>query len=416
MQYKFVLRAMVAILAVLVLGSIHASAKTPFDKMSLWTEGTQLRGANIWQRRVYPELDGTEFLGEGPFGPPYTQADFDRLATLGANYINLSIEGLYSQTPPYRLDPQAETHLDKLLEMAGKADLFAVISFRTGPGRSDFTFYRDGAGVWFDPKYLIEWVWEEQEAQDGWVEMWRYTAERYRDNPIVAGYDLMVEPNSSDVVFGLYDPEQFYARYADTPYDWNPLAARITAAIREVDSDTPILIGGNGWGLANWLAYTQLVDDDRAIYTAHQYEPHIYTHQEPDDLSRTYPGMFDIDYDGVDDTFDMAWLEAYLYETIGAFQEEHRVPVAVNEYGLTRWTPNAAAFMDDQMAIFEALGVNYAVWAFHPSWELHQELNDAFDFLHGADPNNHTNVENELSAVIQDYWRLNTIRPSGVVN
>ena len=41
-----------------------------FDKWALWTNGTQLRGANIYQRRVYPELDGPEFMGSGPVGPP----------------------------------------------------------------------------------------------------------------------------------------------------------------------------------------------------------------------------------------------------------------------------------------------------------------------------------------------------------
>ena len=50
------------------------------DKWSLWTSGTQLRGANTWQRIMVPELDGNEFLGNGYIGPPYTQGDFDKLA------------------------------------------------------------------------------------------------------------------------------------------------------------------------------------------------------------------------------------------------------------------------------------------------------------------------------------------------
>jgi len=35
------------------------------DKWTLWTVSTQLRGANIYQRRVYPDLDGDEFRGLG---------------------------------------------------------------------------------------------------------------------------------------------------------------------------------------------------------------------------------------------------------------------------------------------------------------------------------------------------------------
>ncbi len=188
------------------------------DKWSLWTNGTQLRGANIWQRIRIPDLDG-DLLGEDYIGPPYAQSDFDRLAAAGANYVNLSIPGLFSERPPYVLDEGAQANLDALLEMAGRAGLFAVISFRTGPGRSDFTFYRDGAGDWFDPSLLIETVWTEQAAQDAWVEMWRTTAERYRGHPIVVGYDLMVEPNADEVMLDLYDPAAFYPRYAGTLYD-----------------------------------------------------------------------------------------------------------------------------------------------------------------------------------------------------
>lgn len=41
---------------------------------------------------------------------------------------------------------------------------------------SDFTFYREGAGDWFDESLLIESVWTDPETQDAWVEMWRHTA------------------------------------------------------------------------------------------------------------------------------------------------------------------------------------------------------------------------------------------------
>ncbi|MBM3122939.1 MAG: glycoside hydrolase family 5 protein, partial [Chloroflexi bacterium] len=169
------------------------------DKWSLWTHGTQLRGANLWQRIVVPEVDGPDFLGSGYIGPPVEPSDLEALAALGANVINLSHPGLFTERLPYVVDEQAQANLDRLIDMAAQADLFVVITFRTGPGRSDFTFYRDGAGDWFDEDLLIETVWTEAEAQDAWAEMWRYTAERYRDNPVVVGYDLMCEPNGEGI-------------------------------------------------------------------------------------------------------------------------------------------------------------------------------------------------------------------------
>jgi len=115
-------------------------------------------------------------MGPGPIGPPYVQGDFDRLAAMGANYVNVSHPGLFTEAPPYVLDEAV-----------------------TGPGRSEFTFFWDEAGDWFDASYLNDSVWQDQAAQDGWVAMWHYTADRYRHNPIVVGYDLMVEPNSNEV-------------------------------------------------------------------------------------------------------------------------------------------------------------------------------------------------------------------------
>jgi hypothetical protein len=386
---------------------------TAADKWWLWANGTQLRGANIWQRIVVPELDGPEFLGSAYIGPPYTQADFDKLAALGANYVNLSHPGLFTESPPYVLDEQVQANLDRLVEMAAQADLFVVITFRTGPGRSDFTFYRDGAGDWFDPDLLIERVWSDQEAQDAWVEMWRYTAERYRDNPVVVGYDLMCEPNSNDVALGSYEPEEFYPQYADSVYDWNQFYPRMVAGIREVDRDMPILVNAMSWGAVRWLLYLKPIDDPRIVYTAHQYEPQSqYTHQEPPPAVNTYPGNFDLDWDGEPDPFDRAWLEDLLSIPAG-FQQKYGVPVAVNEFGVLRWVPNAANFMHDEMDIFERLGINHALWIWDPDWPPWTDSANGFNFRAGPDPENAASMKNALQDVILEFWARNTVRPSG---
>jgi hypothetical protein len=382
------------------------------DKWALWINGTQLRGANIHQRHVYPELDGLEFMGPGPLGTPYTQEDFNRLAALGANYVNISHPGLFTEKPPYTLDQEAQDNLDNLLDMIAQADMFAVISFRTGPGRAEFSVCcLEEVGDWFDESYLNDSVWQDQATQDAWAEMWRYTAERYRGNPIVVGYDLMVEPNSNEVWLDLWDQEEFYANYGGTLYDWNQLYPRITAAIREVDSNTPILIGGMGYSAIAWLPYMQPTEDPRTVYAVHQYAPSQYTHQWRDSIEVAYPVAFDTDWDGVDDQFDRAWLDDLL-STIDDFATTFGAPVAVNEFGVIRWVPGGAAFMDDQMDLFEERGINHALWEWSSSWEPHAE-NDAFNFRHGPEPDHHTDMaSSDLMDVIVRYWGRNTIRPS----
>jgi hypothetical protein len=381
-------------------------------KWDLWVNGTQLRGANIWQRIVIPSLDGPEFLGADYIGPPYTQEDFNHLAALGANYVNISGPGLFTETPPYQLDLEVQNHLDHLLNMIQEADMFAVITFRTGPGRSDFTFYREGAGDWFDPSLLREWVWEDQEAQDAWIDMWRYTASRYADHPIVVGYDLMCEPHPGGIR-GIWEPVEFFEQYKNSTLNWNLLYPKITLAIREVDSETPILIGGMGWSSLRWLPYIEPTGDPRTIYTFHQYEPQTqYTHQDNSFRKNGYPGKFDLDWDGVPDDFDQEWLEGYIQLSLTP-RDEWKTPLAVNEYGLVRWVPGGAQFLDDQLALFEEYGYNHAIWMWDPAWKLWTDEVNAMNYRFGTNPRNKSeDLPNPLMDVVIKYWSLNRIRPS----
>ncbi|MCD4749275.1 MAG: cellulase family glycosylhydrolase [Thermoanaerobaculales bacterium] len=384
------------------------------DPWLLWGGQTTLRGANIFQRRVYLELDGTNFMGSGAVGPPYSQADFDRLAAMGANYVNISHPGLFSEKPPYQLAVEMQSNLDQLLTMAAVADLFSVISFRTGPGRSEFTFYWGEDDDWFDASYYNDEVWREQAAQDAWVAMWRHTAARYKDNPVVVGYDLMVEPNSNEVWFDEWDPEEFYSSYGGTLYDWNQLYPRIISGIRDVDTRTPIIAGCMAYSAVEWLPFMVPTTDERTVYSVHQYAPFAYTHQDESE-NNTYPGVFDLDWDGQPDTFDVTWLTE-LHQTVDDFVTTHSVRVAANEFGVQRWAPDGARFMSDQMQQFEDRDMNYALWAWEPSWAPWAEEVHAFNFRFGPDPQNVTDVaSSDLLDAIQNKWSRNTIRPSTFV-
>ncbi|GAB4475832.1 MAG: hypothetical protein Kow0088_13160 [Anaerolineales bacterium] len=379
-------------------------------KWDLWSRGTQLRGANIWQRVRVPSLD-QDYLGDGYIGPPYSQADFDRLAQLGANYVNLSLPGLFTITPPYQVDEEAVRHLDQILEQVAQADLFAVISFRSGPGRSDFTFYRDGAGVWYPAELLIETVWSDTTAQAAWADMWRYTAQRYRNHPNVVGYTLMVEPNADEVALDLYDPQAFYPRYANTTYDWNRFFPPIIQAIREVDANTPILLSGMGWASVLWLPYLQPVGDPRTVFVVDQYAPFPYTHQQPGQ-NYPYPGSFDLNWDGQPDRFDWNWMESY-FTRLDDFQARYAAPQAVNEFGVVRWAPQAASFLSDQIEYFERRGMNHAIWVWDSSWEAWQTWGSkGMNYLYGPQPDNYQEVPNEILSLLQAVWSRNRVHPS----
>lgn len=388
-------------------------------KFSIWKGETKLRGANIWQSRNYVEIHGEGTLGYSAVGPTFKQSDFDNLSASGANYVNISHPGLYTEKPPFILDRDIQENLDNLLDMIARADMFAVITFRTGPGRSEFWSVfgedttADPEGGWFDPSYYNHAVWTEQAAQDGWVEMWSYAADRYKDNNIVVGYDLMCEPNAEDMLLQISDPAEFYPAYAYTLYDWNRFYPGIVSAIREKDTNTPILVQPMGYGSVAWLPYLEKTEDTKTVYTVHQYEPFIYTHQSATSSVYTYPGIYDVNYDNNPENIDRSWLEQLLL-TLDQFSPDHIIPVAVNEFGLQRWEPGADKFMSDMMELMEKYSVNHALWEWASSWEAFA-WNDAFNFRHGSDPLNQSDVTTSaLIETIKKNWSKNTLRPSNV--
>jgi hypothetical protein len=386
-------------------------------KIDLWRGGARLRGANIWQAHVdHSVYEGV--YGSSPVGPPFTQEDFNRLSALGANYVNISHPGLFSEDPPYGLDEDAQANLDRLLEMIANADMFAVIAFRTGPGRAEFTFNYgesleeagDEVG-WFHRSDYNDRVWQDREAQAAWARMWRHTAERYRENPVVAGYELMVEPNANEVLYDQWDAESYYREHAGEVSDWNNIYPTMVQAIREVDDRTPILVSPMSYSSLSWLSELTLSTDPLVIYSVHQYEPLDYTHQEPP-LDIRYPGTMDLDGDGEEDSFDTAFITETIYGGMRRFQEEDGMTLAVTETGLIRYEPGAERFMSDQLAQFDRLGVGTAVWEWSPAF-LDGYYNDDFNLLHGADPQNHDRVEeSDCLDVLRRYWSQNRDRPS----
>jgi hypothetical protein len=287
--------------------------------------------------------------------------------------------------------------------MIANADMFAVIGFRTGPGRNELNFYYD-----MYPDAQLADIWEDAEAQDGWVAMWRYAAERYRDDPIVVGYYLMVEPNGDEMSAVVWDPAEFYPEFEGALCDWNALHPRITEAIREVDEHTPILIDAMGWSSIPWLQIQRPNGDPRAVYTFHQYHPTNYSLQW-DEPYEAYPGRLDVDRDGEDDEFNRTWLLDWL-SPVEDFMGAHGVPMACNEFGAMRFLPGSAAWVSDHIDFFEGLGINHMVWVWNASYQVGVSNVDPFGYQYG--PGDETPETTALREAVSGYWSRNTIRPS----
>ena len=367
-------------------------AGPPVDKWDLWTSGTRMRGADLHPCRLF----GTGFCLE-----PTTRQDVQELRNLGANLINASYPGVFTEEPAYQLNPETLAYLDNLIEWAEVVGIYVTIHFRTGPGRNEAAIHLADDAV-FD-------VWSDQAAHDAWAEMWRFTAERYRDSPVVVGYNLMVEPHANILVDpdGELDAVEVQRRAEGTLMDWNAFAAEMTAAIRQVDPSTPIIVNSLNWGDAAWFPALEPTGDPRTVYSLHAYDPDVYVAQDVGEISVSYPDV--VEDDGETISFDRTWL-AENYRPVTEFALRHNVPVYVGEFGAMRWVPGIVAFLRDQTELFEQHGWNYAVYV----WRGDEPDFDGFNLEFGTDPDNHVPIpDNPLLGVFRERWAENADFPGG---
>ena len=96
----------------------------------------------------------------------------------------------------------------------------------------------------------------ERRYQEQTIQLWQALARRYRNEPVVAGYDLLNEPL----------PNEYQHRHAD---DLIALYQELTAAIRAVDPNHLIIYEGTHWA-SNWDIFNE-VWDPQSVLQFHRY-------------------------------------------------------------------------------------------------------------------------------------------------
>jgi hypothetical protein len=214
-------------------------------------------------------------------------------------------------------------------------------------------------------------IWTDQAAQDDAVRFWVDLATALRGHPAVAAYNIRNEPSPERAAVPLPDwysgdYEQWYAKVRGTPADLNRFYARVVAAIRRVDPDTPIVLDSGFYATPWAFKVLEPVADDKTIYSFHMYEPYAYTGPKNDGAYR-YPGRVPIGETAREPVMvDRARLAALL-EPVAAWQRRHAIPssrIFAGEFGVVRTHAGAAEYLQDLIEIFEARGWHWAFYGY----------------------------------------------------
>jgi hypothetical protein len=209
-------------------------------------------------------------------------------------------------------------------------------------------------------------------AQDKFVEIWKRLARRFRDSPVIWGYDLANEPVEDEVGEGCDD--------------WQALAARTARAVREVDSRHAIIIEPTPWGGPESLPELEPLPVPGMVYSIHVYVPHEFTHQGVHNASTglKYPGEI------AGRQWDKDQLRRVL-QPVRDWQRDYGVHIYIGEFSAIRWAPDESAYryLKDCIELFEEYGWD---WSYHAFREW-----NGWSVEHGTDRKNTLPSETQTS-------------------
>ena len=180
-----------------------------------------------------------------------TEEDIRRIAALGYNSVRPALNARLLVPESASASSEGLQCLDNLVRWCKGQGIYVIIDMHGAPGGQTGQNIDDSAND--QPELFME-----SRYQDQLVDLWKSLAQRYRNEPAVAGYDLLNEPL----------PQRTGAE-PKFKEKLEPLYKRLTAAVREVDPKHMIILEGADWA-NDWSVFSQPFDKN-LVYQFHYY-------------------------------------------------------------------------------------------------------------------------------------------------
>jgi hypothetical protein len=194
----------------------------------------------------------------------------------------------------------------------------------------------------------------------------------------IAAYNIVNEP-APEKEGGLAEHadqatmSKWYGAQRDGPRDLLAFYKTIIAAIREVDTKTPIMVDSGWYAAADAFQYWPApLDDPIVLYSFHMYEPYQAT--SGPNLKRkrpyTYPG--EVPFSGGSQYWDNKRVAEYL-SLPGQWARTFGVPstrMVAGEFGCVRMLDSCATYLDDVLASLDRQTFHWSFYSFREdSWD-----------------------------------------------
>lgn len=183
-----------------------------------------------------------------------TRDDIRFIASTGANTIRLPFNYRLFTDEDYMgltKDQDGFARMDSLVVWAKESGLHLILDMHDCPGGQ--------TGDNIDDSYGYPWLFESEQSQELFCDIWSRIADHFADEPVILGYELMNEPIAP-----------YFKNIDELNGKFLNVCKKAVERIRKVDGNHIILIGATQWN-TNFKPVTDLSFDDNIMLTCHRY-------------------------------------------------------------------------------------------------------------------------------------------------
>ncbi|KAA6325763.1 Endoglucanase [termite gut metagenome] len=206
---------------------------------------------------MFCQLVGPDFVAEfwKAFKDNYiTRNDIQFLKRTGSNTIRLPFHyKLFTDEDYMGLTANQDgfARVDSVVKWCREEGLYLILDMHDAPGGQ--------TGDNIDDSYGYPWLFESEASQQLYRSIWRKIANYYKDEPVILGYEFLNEP-----IAPYFENMEELNGKLETLYKIG------VSAIREVDNNHIVLLGGAQWN-GNFKPFKDSKFDDKLMYTCHRY-------------------------------------------------------------------------------------------------------------------------------------------------
>lgn len=214
-------------------------------------------------------------------------------------------------------------------------------------------------------------LWNDKTYWAQAARFWRELAVELRDHEAVCAYNILNEP-TPEMGTGMAEhgsPTRFkewYAAHRGTSHDLPAFYAEMIAAVRQVDSGTPIMLDAGWYAQPHAFTYWPKLEDSHLLFSFHMYEPYDFTSANNfrNERNLTYPGK--VPFAGAEPEWNRHQIEAY-WQPFFLWAKNNSIPASqlvCGEFGCYRRNQGCDQYLADVLSILNQNGIHWAFYSF----------------------------------------------------